>query len=374
MRLLYSGASICDEVTFKRLFLIGNELWFMDRPSVTFAGKWGTIGHASPLRQVNFEGAAVKVHIHAPPSRPAQALYEPYAIADFANPEFARIVREGLTRDPAFARKFIQEQANYGNGLVGRHILDALARADDLTPKPLEEESDTRKIFSIDGVEGLRTTFKTLLSDVSVQVKSALAVADEIGATPVADDPYFLRLLALRTSDKAYVGGAAPHAWWLGLTFAKAVIPDEALQKLSLGDISSYRKKTASVHDAWMADLNCLAAKLDDLSPEQVEKEIPKLIARELTPKLNDYKTEMAAIRDGLFGDLVKGVVDWKVPTLSLASFATLGYATAITAFAGSLAAAVANPIVTYWKARRGARRRHAVSYLVGLSKEGGGS
>ena len=253
-------------------------------------------------------------------------------------------------------------------------MLDAFAHAEDLTPKPLEEESDPRQMFNIDGVEGLRTTFKTLLFEASVQVTSALAVADEIGATPVADDPYFLRLLALRTSDKAYVGGAAPHAWWLGLTFAKTVIPDEALQKLSLGDISSYRKKSASVHDAWMADLNHLAAKLDDLSPEQVEKEIPRLIAMELTPKLNDYKTEMAAIRDGLFGDLVKGVVDWKVPTLSIASFATLGYATAITAFAGSLAAAVANPIVTYGKARRGARRRHAVSYLVGLSKEGGGS
>src|SRR5262245_52043139 len=74
--------------------------------------------------------------------------------------------------------------ARPGNGLMGRHILDALARADDLTPKPLEEESDPRKIFSIDGVEGLRTTFKTLLSDASVQVTSALAVADEIGATP----------------------------------------------------------------------------------------------------------------------------------------------------------------------------------------------
>jgi hypothetical protein len=94
MKLLYSGATMCDEATFKRLFIIGSELFFMDRPSVTF-GKWGTIGHPSPLRRVNFQGAAVKVHIHSPPAGPAKTLYEPYALADFANPEFVRIVREG---------------------------------------------------------------------------------------------------------------------------------------------------------------------------------------------------------------------------------------------------------------------------------------
>ncbi len=55
------------------------------------------------------------------------------------------------------------------------------------------------------------------------------------------------------------VVAAAPHAWWLGLTFAKAVIPDEALQKLSLGASAATGKKSASVHDVWMADLNCLA-------------------------------------------------------------------------------------------------------------------
>lgn len=39
MKLLYSGQSACDEATFKRLLMIGTELAFMDRPSVTF-GKW----------------------------------------------------------------------------------------------------------------------------------------------------------------------------------------------------------------------------------------------------------------------------------------------------------------------------------------------
>jgi hypothetical protein len=57
MKLLYSGSSACDEPTLKRLLLVGTELVFMDRPSVTFAGKWGTVGHtsifATSLQQVN---------------------------------------------------------------------------------------------------------------------------------------------------------------------------------------------------------------------------------------------------------------------------------------------------------------------------------
>src|SRR5271165_347719 len=107
MKLLYSGASMCDEATLKRLFLIGDELSFIDRPPVILAGVpigEGPLRRANFEERVNFKGAAVKVHIRAPPG-PAEALYGAYALADFDNQEFARIVREGLTRDPAFARK-----------------------------------------------------------------------------------------------------------------------------------------------------------------------------------------------------------------------------------------------------------------------------
>src|SRR5712671_4159238 len=135
MKLLYSGESACNEATFKRLVLIGTELAFMDRPSVTFSG-WGTIGHQSPLRALDTRGEPVTVTVHAPPSGPATGLYEQYAIADLENPEFVRIVLEGLRRDHAFASKVIQTEANYGDGVTGRTIVEALGRASDLTPLP----------------------------------------------------------------------------------------------------------------------------------------------------------------------------------------------------------------------------------------------
>lgn len=74
------------------------------------------------LRALDTKGEPVTVTVHAPPSGPAMTLYEPDAIADFENPEFARTVLEGLRRDSAFASKFIQPHANYGHGLKGEQI------------------------------------------------------------------------------------------------------------------------------------------------------------------------------------------------------------------------------------------------------------
>ena len=97
MKLLYAGGSGCSEPILKRLLLVGTELPFMDRPSVIF-GKWGTVGHQSMFRRIDTKGEPVTISAYAPPSGPASSLYEPYAIADFENPEFAKTVLEGLRR------------------------------------------------------------------------------------------------------------------------------------------------------------------------------------------------------------------------------------------------------------------------------------
>jgi hypothetical protein len=365
MKLLYSGASGCDEPTLKRLLLVGTELVFMDRPSVTF-GKWGTIGHASMFRALDTRGEPVTVSVLSAPSGPATRLYEPYAAADFENPDFTRTCLEGL-RDPVFASKFIQIEGNYGDGVKGRTIIDALTRDTDLTPLALSAEADPRRMFRVDTVDERRATLKTIVADASIQVTSALIVADEAQAITVANDPYFLKLLSMRTSAPTYVGGSAPHAWLIGLEFAKAVIPEQALGKLGVPDIVAYRRKSAEVYRAWSTELNEIAAKIDDLTIAEAHDRIPKLIATELEPRLVAYNSEMTSIRDSLFGDIVKGITDWKVPALSFGSMATIGYTAAITAFLSSATAMAARPVIDYVVARRAAGRRHAISYLLGL-------
>ena len=58
-----------------------------------------------------------------------------------------------------------------------------------------------------------------------------MLVTDEIEALPVADDKTYPALLPLRATSPKYVGEIHTLAPLLSMQFARAVIPDEALQK-----------------------------------------------------------------------------------------------------------------------------------------------
>jgi hypothetical protein len=87
-------------------------------------------------------------------------------------------------------------------------------------------------------------------------------------------------------------------------------------------------------------------------------------------PKVSEYEAELKSIRDKLFGDLIKSVATWEFPTISIAYFAHLGFAGAIAAFAAALKGTVPH-VVDYVTSRRAVVRKHAMSYLIGLSKQG---
>jgi hypothetical protein len=85
-------------------------------------------------------------------------------------------------------------------------------------------------------------------------------------------------------------------------------------------------------------------------------------------PKVRGYENELASIRDKLFGDIIKSVVTWEFPTISFAYLTNLGFGGAITAFAAGVRATVPH-VVDYVTSMRAVKRRHAMSYLIGLSK-----
>ena len=193
-------------------------------------------------------------------------------------------------------------------------------------------------------------------------------MADEIDALPIADDATYPRLLTLRASSSNYVGGTHSLAPRLGLEFVRAIIPDEALRKLDFKDIFEYRAKSKDVYEAWNVDLNRTAALISDSDIENIDETIRKLIATELMPKAREYEGELVSIRDKLFGDLIKGVATWEFPTISIAYFGNFGFTGAVAAFA-ALVKGVVPHVVDYVSSRRAAVRKHAVSYLIGISK-----
>jgi len=367
MKLLYSGSTFCDEPVLKRLLVVAEEIQFMDRPSVTFRN-WGTIGHDSFARRIDYSGSPVPIGAIAPPSGPGECLYSPYIEADINNPEFASVVLEGFKSSDDFASKFIQFEANYERG-KGKEIVQALRADNNLLVGNLDIEIDGPNMFDVSSHDRRQNTFKIILIEASINITSTVIVAEETGTIPVSEDPYVAKLIALRASNSAYVGGTSKIAPYIGLDVAKAVIPDELLNQLPIPEILKYREKARDSYTAWATEINRVAASISNIDGNATQDEIARVIAADLMPKIVEYKNEMCAIRDDLFSNLVKKIVVWEVPSLSLAYLANLGFAGAIMLFASALAPAVPY-VVDYFKNNRNLERRNAMAFLIKLSSD----
>jgi hypothetical protein len=103
------------------------------------------------------------------------------------------------------------------------------------------------------------------------------------------------------------------------------------------------------------------------LNPEKAESDLLRMINAEVAPRVVEYRREMKSARDKLFGDLIKKVVKWEFPSLSLAYLASLDFSGAIALFASALAPAIPS-VVDYYQRRRDISRRNSMAYLIGLS------
>ncbi len=368
MKLLYVGTHFCPADTLSRLFLLGSELCFLDRPSVTF-GDWGTVGSDSYMRGLSFGPSPVPITVLKPASGPAHELHQAYVLADLDNPDFVRSVFEGLRSDDVFAERLLQPAGNYGDGRTGVDIRRLLVADTGLPMGKLGlEQADGSLMYKPETPEGRRAIFRSLVVDVSIQITSALLMADKVEALPVADDVTLPKLLALRASSSRYVGGTPAIAPFLGLGFARSVIPDEILKNIEFKGIFAYREKTKDLYDAWNVELRSVAAKIGEAELSHPAETIQAIIASELAPRIREYENEMASARDALFGNIVKGLARWELPTLSLSYVANLGFAGALAVFAAGAQATIPH-IVDFVQARRDVTRKHAVSYFVGLTR-----
>jgi len=366
MKLLYSGEEFCDQPVLKRMLVVAEEIHFMDRPSVTFRN-WGTVGHDSYARRIDWSGSPVLIDVFKPPTGPAQGLYEPYIEADINNPVFAKIVLEGFRSSDEFTSKFIQFGANYGNG-TGKEIAASIRQDNDLLNGTFNLEMDGPNMFDVSTPERRKETFKTVLVEASIKVTSAIVLAEETNTIPVSVDPYIAHLIGLRASDSAYVGGTSKHAPYIGMDIAKSVIPDEALHHLNITQILEYREKSKDAYAAWITEVNKAAAEIGNLECNISPDEIARIIATDFAPRVIEYKNEMCAIRDDIFADVLKKIVTWEVPSLSLAYLSSMGIAGAMTLFATALAPAIPD-VVDYFKDKKDIERRNAMSFLIKLSK-----
>ena len=106
------------------------------------------------------------------------------------------------------------------------------------------------------------------------------------------------------------------------------------------------------------------------MEPDRADREIPRILTAEVRPRLIEYRHEMEAARDKLFGNLIKKVAAWEMPTLTVSQLVALDPASAVVAFAAALAPGVGGAIVDYFVKRREMHRRNSMAYLIGLAAE----
>lgn len=182
MKLLYFGGSGVDWTTFKRMLLVGTEVVFMDRPSVTF-NQWGTIGHDSYFRR--FENAAdapVKISVERPNSNYYDKSYQRYAAIDLVNSAFVTTFKDGFRADDAFADRLLPLKERYGpdEGQDGASIVAKLRQAENLQPLSIDQEADPMLLYRLDSELGRQATLRTVMVEASIHLSSVLEIAEKI--------------------------------------------------------------------------------------------------------------------------------------------------------------------------------------------------
>src|SRR5690349_9919983 len=115
MKLTFSDAPIIDELTFKRLLLLANELAFVDRPSIHLADNYGTVGMPSGMRGLikDFEDSPIKLIVDEPPNSTFNSeFYRKYFEKDLLNPDFLNTIFEGIEKFWIYDHHFDPKQKN----------------------------------------------------------------------------------------------------------------------------------------------------------------------------------------------------------------------------------------------------------------------
>jgi hypothetical protein len=129
-----------------------------------------------------------------------------------------------------------------------------------------------------------------------------------------------------------------------------------------------YREKAKDAYNAWIAEVNKVSAVIGNIEGNISPDEISKIIATDFAPRIIEYKNDMSAIRDDLFADVIKRIVRWEVPSLSLAYISNIGVAGSLALFAAALAPAIPD-VIDYFKDKKDINRRNAMSFLIKLSR-----
>lgn len=334
MKFVFSDSPNIDELTFKRLLLLGDEIAFVERPSIQFIKDLGTVSSPSGIRGLlpQFENAPVKLRVEMPPDTVfSSGFYQHYFKLDIANPDFISSVIEGV-RNRWFYSHFFDTENNRATAEFKDFHSWILNNQKEISRTDLNSIDLTGFHFEIKNKDNAYQAVKMILSEESLRVTSVTHISNKIGSNPTSINPFLDRLINLRLSSELYTGKS--HASKsLGMKLFQSMIPDEALLKISVEDLLSFREETKQYYEGWSIEINKLEAQLAKDGFALTDKDIQNIIDTEINPKLFELKNEIRRVRNKKFADILKLVKKNAIAVIAGGTLSAINLPAAILGF-----------------------------------------
>jgi hypothetical protein len=327
IKALYYPDFASDNITLVKAILLFDEIHFMDRPSFTFylgsndftekPSGFGLIGADSPLRQyeASFRNHGVPLYVHEAPGGPIYGDLLESVTADVTDRQFLSRFQDGLRTSDRFLDLHIPN-GKYAGGETQDSIAKKLASIDlEKYTSPLDVYLDPNLMpFEYSTPEHCLKDLVAGAIHCSAKMNFALTVSAKYGFSPLADASPFNELLSAKyrralsaVSEKTMVAVPATD---LSLAILDELVPSESLFHLNLGDVIKYRRDSERAREAFLEHLAALQPKLSVVPADgDYGKAIKNLIDTDIRPAATNFRNQMTAVHEKLFGSIAKGVV-----------------------------------------------------------------
>ncbi len=337
MKITFSDSPNIDELTFKRLVLLSNELIFVERPSISLADNFGTVGMPSGIRNLTneFVGSPVKLIVDEPPNTVSNsAFYKKYFEKDLLNDEFLNTIFEGIENYWIYDNRFDPKQA-LTTGEFQDYRAWLLANQNEIKSLDIASIARPEEVFQITNKDEALFAFKIIAAEQSLRVTSVIHVCNKYESNPTSINPYLNKLIALRLSNQIY-SGSHTRTRQVGLKLMDCVIPDEALMQIPLQDLLTFRQETKDYFENWTIEMNKLETLLFKDNFSITDHDIVNLYDTEINPRLRELKNEIRKIKDERFKNILKTIKNTALSGIALGTLSSLSVTGAIAGFIGT--------------------------------------
>ncbi len=373
MNLVFADNHSVDDLTLKKLVLVGSTLNFVNRPSILIANNTGTIGEVSNLTGFEslFSNDAVQINVINPPDTMFNSnFYKEYFDIDQNIIEFRKSIIEGI-RNGSNSFWLLDSHGAKTNSVQSYPTLkDWIINNQELlldTDLSQLKTEDDQEFFALDSLDDAIRGFRTTLWEESLQTTTTLYGCTFASASPVSLSQNLDNLIKIRLSNKDYYPNAKPSKN-LGLNIIESIISDAALNVIELREIFEFRERIDIYYKNYIIELNKLESELlhegEGIDPNYV-------LDTKIIPELRRLKNEMTKIRDDKFKRYLELLNKGVYSIIAASSLSFIGIGAAILGFVVSH---LKSPVITqgiiddYFKIRD-VQRNSYLTYIMKLEK-----